>query len=141
MSAGDRLPGRVLGLDHGSKRVGVAITDPLRITAQALEVVPRPQAVNRIAQLVVQYDVAEIVIGLPVGLSGREGASAEQARSFGARIGSVTGVPISFVDERFSTATAEQAMLAAGVKRARRRQAVDKVAATVILRTFLDRGR
>jgi putative holliday junction resolvase len=75
-----------------------------------------------------------------VGLSGREGASAQAARAFGDLVAQVTGIPVEYVDERFTTATAESAMLEGGVKRRDRRQNVDKVAAAVILRHYLDRG-
>jgi len=139
--SGSDQPGRVLGIDYGSKRVGLAISDPLRLTAIALEVVSLTGALNRIAGVVVEREVSEIVIGLPVGLSGREGPAAAAARNFARQLAEKVDVPVSFIDERYTTTTAEQVMLEAGVKRAQRRQSVDKVAATVILRSFLDRGR
>jgi putative Holliday junction resolvase len=119
----------------------LALSDPLRITSTALEVVERNRAVNRIGEIVVQQEVTQIVVGLPVTLAGREGAAAQQAREFAAGLSEVVKVPIAFIDERFTTATAERVMLEAGTKRGERRQARDKVAASVILRAFLDRGR
>lgn len=141
MTEGGRQPGRVLAIDHGTRRVGLALSDPLRITATALQVVARPEAVNRIREIVVQHEVKEIVVGLPVTLAGREGVAAAQARDFAAQLAEMVKVPISFIDERFTTTTAERAMLEAGAKRGVRRQARDKVAASVILQSFLDRAR
>lgn len=133
--------GRVLGIDYGTHRVGLALSDELRITAQPLEVVARAVAVKRIAAIVVEMNVSEIVMGLPVGLSGKEGPAAFEARLMGDEVAKVTGLAVTFADERFTTSTAERAMLAANVRRSRRRETVDKVAAAVILQSFLDRLR
>ena len=132
--------GRVLAFDPGSTRVGVAVSDPLRIVASPLEVIDRSHLEDRIPGLVEEYQPAEIVVGLPVGLSGKEGRAAQEARQLGARIGEITGLPIHYVDERFTTATAEAALLEGGVKRRDRRRKVDRVAAAVILRQFLERS-
>ena len=131
--------GRVLGLDHGSRRVGVAVSDALRITAQPLEVVPRTRAVTRIREIVAEYEIEEIVIGLPTSLKGTEGTPAASAREFGAEVRMATGIDVSYVDERFTTVTAEKVMLEAGAKRQVRRESLDKVAAAIILQAFLDR--
>lgn len=133
--------GRVLGVDYGSHRVGLAISDSLRLTAQPLEVISRPAAVERISELISEMDIREIVMGLPLGLSGREGPAARLTRSFGTEITDATGLPVVFLDERFTSSTAESAMLSANVRRSRRRQSIDKVAAAVILQAFLDRSR
>jgi putative holliday junction resolvase len=130
--------GRVLAFDPGSTRVGVAVSDPLRIVATPLKVVPVSAFEEELRRLVSEYQPSTIVIGLPVGLSGREGASAQSARALGDLVAEVTGIPVVYVDERFTTATAESAMLEGGVKRRDRRQNVDKVAAAVILRHYLD---
>ncbi|MDX1449757.1 MAG: Holliday junction resolvase RuvX [Acidimicrobiia bacterium] len=132
--------GRVLAFDPGSTRVGVAVSDPLRIVASPLEVIDRSHLEARLPGLVEEYQPAEIVVGLPVGLSGKEGRAAQEARQLGARIGEITGLPIHYVDERFTTATAEAALLEGGVKRRDRRRKVDRVAAAVILRQFLERS-
>jgi putative Holliday junction resolvase len=132
--------GRVLGIDHGSRRVGVAVSDVLRMTAHALEVVPRHQAISRITEITENLGVEEIVVGLPTSLSGNEGMAAVAARAFATEIEKATGLPVNLIDERFSTVTAEKAMLAAGSKRRDRRQSLDKVAAAVILQAFLDRS-
>lgn len=135
-----RRPGRVLGLDHGSRRVGVALSDALGLTAQALEVVPRHLALSRVVGLVAEHGISQVVVGLPTSLSGEEGPAAEAARRFADEIATATGVEVVMIDERYSTVTAEKAMLAAGSKRRARRQSVDKVAAAVILQSFLDRS-
>lgn len=135
-----RRLGRVLGLDHGSRRVGIALSDALGLTAQALEVVPRYLALSRVADLVAEHGIRQVVVGLPTSLSGREGPAAEAARRFADEIATATGVEVVMIDERYSTVTAEKAMLAAGSKRRARRHSVDKVAAAVILQSFLDRS-
>jgi len=131
--------GRVLGLDHGSRRVGVAVSDALRITAQPLEVVARARAVARVAEIVAEYEIEEIVVGLPTSLKGTEGPPASAARGFGGEIAQATGIEVSYVDERFTTVTAEKVMLQAGAKRQVRRESLDKIAAAIILQAFLDR--
>lgn len=131
--------GRVLGLDYGHKRVGIAVSDATRVVAQPLEVVTRSSAAARVRELCQEYEISLIVVGLPTSLSGTEGPAAEAARRFGAEIALATRLPVAFVDERFTSSTAEKAMIEAGVKRRKRRQGVDKVAASVILQGFLDR--
>jgi len=131
--------GRVLGLDHGSRRVGIAVSDALRITAQPLEVVARARSVTRIAEIVAEYEVQGIVVGLPTSLNGIEGPPAAAARAFGGEVALATGIDVSYVDERFTTVTAEKVMLQAGAKRQVRRESLDKVAAAIILQAFLDR--
>ena len=131
--------GRVLALDPGSTRIGVAVSDPLRIVATPLAVLEAATFEAQLPGLIAEYEPALVIVGLPVGLSGREGPAAALARTFGARVGELTGIEVEYVDERFTTATAESAMLEGGVKRRDRRQNIDKVAAAVILRHFLDR--
>jgi putative Holliday junction resolvase len=131
--------GRVLGLDHGTRRVGLAVSDALRITAQPLEVVPRARAVTRVKEIAEEYEIREIVVGLPTSLDGKEGPPAVAARAFGDEIALATGIEVTYVDERFTTVTAEKAMLEAGAKRQVRRDSLDMVAAAIILQSFLDR--
>lgn len=131
--------GRVLALDPGTKRIGVAVSDELRIVATPLEVVDIDDFDERLRELLDDYSPTAIVVGLPVGLSGREGPSAERARAFAERVASIAGMEVDVVDERFTTATAESALLEGGVKRRERRRSVDKVAAAVILRQYLER--
>lgn len=133
--------GRVLALDPGSRRIGVAVSDPLRLTAGPLRVIDRRSgdAFGEIREIVGEYQPDLIVVGLPVSLRGGEGAAAAEARRFGEEVGRVTGLPVEYVDERFTTRTAESAMLEGGVRRRDRRDRVDKVAAAVILQQFLEK--
>ena len=117
----------------------MAVSDALRITAQPLEVVKRASAVARVLEIVSEYEVEEIVIGLPTSLNGTEGPPAAAARAFGGEVAQATGIDVSYVDERFTTVTAEKVMLEAGAKRQVRRESLDKVAAAIILQAFLDR--
>lgn len=129
----------MLGLDHGTRRVGIAVSDALRLTAQPLEVIARERAVARVAEIVSEYEIKEIVLGIPTSLNGSEGPAAAAARQFGAEVTLASGIEVSYVDERFTTVTAEKAMLEAGAKRRVRRESLDKVAAAIILQAFLDR--
>lgn len=129
---------RILGIDYGSKRVGLALSDPLGLTAQPLETVPTGEAEERIAELIEQHQVSTVVVGLPSPLSGGESESTRQARELGDRIGALSTVKVVFIDERFTTRMAESALLESGMKRRDRRSKVDKVAAAIILQTFLD---
>lgn len=129
---------RYLGVDSGSKRVGLAVSDPEGILASPLEVVARDEAVGRVAELVVELGIGGLVVGLPTGLSGGEGRSAEDARALGAELATETALPVVFVDERFTSRLAEEALLKTGMRRRRRRERVDKAAAALILQDFLD---
>ncbi|HLU30997.1 MAG TPA: Holliday junction resolvase RuvX [Acidimicrobiia bacterium] len=131
--------GRVLAVDPGTVRVGLAISDPLGITAQPLDVIDAEKAVEEIARLCQELEVTEIVVGLPVTESGDEGASAEMARTLADDIAQATGREVTTLDERYTTRMAESLMIEAGTRRRRRRGAVDKVAAAVLLRSYLDR--
>ncbi len=129
---------RILGIDCGTRRVGIAWSDPLGLGATPLEVVDRSEALVRIAELVDEEGIETVVIGLPVGLGGLEGRSAEDARNFGAELRRQTGVEVVFRDERFTSRIAEQRLLAAGLKRRERRAEVDRMAAAIILQDYLD---
>jgi putative Holliday junction resolvase len=131
--------GRVLAFDYGTRRIGVAVSDALRITAGPLEVVATERAEAEVRRLAEDYAPDVIVVGLPVGLSGREGPAAEAARAFAGMVANVTGIPVEMVDERFTTHTAEKALIEGGMKRRDRRATVDKVAAAVILQQYLER--
>lgn len=130
--------GRVLALDPGTTRIGVAVSDPLRIVATPLAVLPADDFEDALRALIEEYEPAILVVGLPVSLSGNEGPAADKARAFGDAVAALTGLDVHYVDERFTTATATSAMLEGGVRRRDRRQNVDKVAAAVILRHFLN---
>lgn len=134
------MKGRVLAVDPGTVRVGLAVSDPLRITAQPLEVVPAADAIARIAAICGELDVEEVIVGLPVTEQGEEGESARMARELVQELEEATGLPVTAVDERYTSRMAESTMVEAGVRRRRRRGAVDKVAAAVLLRGYLDAG-
>ena len=133
--------GRVLAVDPGTVRVGLAVSDPLRITAQPLDVIPASEAVDRISRVCRELDVEEIVIGLPTTERGEEGESARLARTLGAELHVATGLPVTTIDEKYTSRMAESVMIEGGARRRARRANVDKVAAAVILRSFLDRDR
>ncbi len=130
---------RVLGVDYGTKRVGLAISDALEITAQPLDVVPLDDVVAYVKDLAQETEIGKIIVGLPTGLSGGEGESASGARLLGQALGEATSLPVEFLDERFTSRMAESALLESGMKRRNRRETVDKVAAAIILQDYLDR--
>ncbi len=134
---------RLLGVDFGAVRVGLAVSDPDRKFAFPLEVRERGGRDSDAAffrALVEREEVGGLVVGLPVHLDGREGREAGQARAFGAWLAEVTGLPVSFYDERFTTVQAESALWEAGLTHKRRRQRRDKVAAQMLLQAYLDAG-
>lgn len=132
--------GRVLALDHGTRRVGVALSDALRMTAQPHGTLDRddPELLNRLRDLVDELDVEEIVVGLPISLDGTEGPSAAAAREFAGEVAAATGLDVVLYDERFSTATAERILLEADVRRKKRKDVRDRLAAAVFLQSYLD---
>lgn len=130
---------RYLGLDYGTKRIGIAISDGLGLTARPLEVVPRAQLPEYLRRVADEYTIDGVVVGLPTALGGHEGESAAGARELAGEVGEILGVPVELVDERFTSRMAESALLEGGVRRRERKEAVDKVAAAIILQTFLDR--
>ena len=132
---------RILGLDPGERRVGVALSDPTGTIASPHSVIDRRavKLTDAVRMLCEEHHVERIVVGLPTGLSGVEGPSAKAARTVGDAVAEATGLPVEYQDERFTTVTAEAALLEGGVRRAKRRDVRDKVAAAVILQTYLDR--
>ena len=129
---------RYLGVDYGTKRIGLAISDGLGLTARPLEVVSRKDLEVALRKIADEYPVDEVVVGLPTGLGGHEGDSAIGARALGHEIEKLLEVPVSYVDERFTSRMAESVLLESGMKRHTRKETVDKVAAAIILQTFLD---
>ena len=135
--------GRILGLDPGTKRIGVAVSDALQMTAQpgrALDA-SASDLLGRITELAAEVDAERIVVGFPISLNGNEGPAAQAARSFAAEVAEATGLPVELQDERFSTATAERVLVEAGLRRSRRRRVRDGVAAAVFLQAYLDGRR
>jgi putative Holliday junction resolvase len=129
---------RILGIDYGTQRIGLAISDGLGLTARPLEVVARGDLETALRRIDEEYGIDGVVLGLPTGLSGDEGASAAGARELGAEVGQILGVEVLFIDERFTSRMAESALLESGMKRRDRKETIDKVAAAIILQTYLD---
>jgi len=134
--------GRVVALDHGTRRIGIAVSDALGLTAQPFGMIPvGPGLLDGLREVLGQWEVDAIVVGLPIGLDGREGAAAAAARGFAAEVAAATGHHTILYDERFSTVVAERAMIEGGARRDRRRRGRDAVAAAVFLQGYLDGGR
>ncbi len=132
-------PGRLLGLDVGGKRIGLAISDEMGIIASPVAMVPRgPRSGQEIRGHAERLGAVSLVVGLPVGLSGREGPQAEDVRAFIEEQATIIGLPVIWWDERLTTSIAERSLIASGARRDKRKQQVDAVAAAVILQGYLD---
>ena len=138
---------RKMGLDFGSKTVGVAISDPLLITAQGIEIVRRKsenklrQTLARIEELIVEYEVDEIVLGFPKNMNDTMGERVEKTLEFKEMLERRTGLTVNLWDERLTTVAADKAMIEAGIRREDRKEHVDKIAAVFILQGYLDKLR
>jgi putative holliday junction resolvase len=134
---------RILGLDYGTRRVGAALSDPGRTIAFPAEVYmlrgPGPDA-RHYREVVQENEVERIVIGLPLHTSGREGQLAALTRTFGDWLAAITGRPVIYFDERYTTVEAEQRLIAAGLKRRKRKVLRDQLAAQIMLQSYLDAG-
>ncbi len=136
--------GALMGLDLGSKTIGVAVSDTLRMTANALETIRRTKFgvdAGRLEALIAGRAIAGIVLGLPRNMDGSEGPRAQSTRAFARNLAARVAIPIAFWDERLSTAAVERALIAADTSRKRRGEVVDKLAAAYILEGALDRLR
>ncbi len=134
--------GRVLGLDLGSKTIGLALSDVSRTIASPLDTIRRTkfkQDVRTLLEIATEHDVAAFVIGLPINLDGTEGPRAQSTRAFARNLTGHTDLPLVFWDERLSTAAAERTLLEADASRKRRAEVIDKMAAAFILQGALDR--
>ena len=136
--------GRALGLDLGSKRIGVAVSDRTGTIASPLLVLQRSGSTRRdhaaIAQLVIDEEVDIVIVGLPLNMNGSSGPAAQAAISEAATLATVVNVPVVTFDERRTTVTADQAMIEANMRAQARRRIVDKIAAAVMLQNWLDAG-
>lgn len=136
---------RLMGLDFGSKTVGVAVSDGLMITAQGVEIIRREsenklrRTLARIEELINEYEVSTIVLGLPKKMDNSIGDRAEKTLEFKAMLERRTGLPVVMWDERFTTVAAHRAMSEAGIKGTDRDKYVDSLAATLILQGYMDR--
>lgn len=138
---------RILGLDYGSRTVGVAVSDALLLTAQGVETIERKdenklrKTCARIEELVMQYEVSTIVLGLPKNMNNTEGDRVEKTKEFKKMLERRTGLPVVLWDERLTTVAAEQVLMESGVRRENRKAVIDKVAACFILQGYLDYRR
>lgn len=135
---------RILGLDYGSKTVGVAVSDPLGFTAQGVEIIRRKsenkmrQTLARIEELIAQYQVEEIVLGLPKNMNNTLGDRAEKSLELKETLERRTGLPVVTWDERLTTVSANRVLMETGVRRENRKEHVDEIAAVFILQGYLD---
>ncbi len=132
---------RILGLDIGSKRIGVAISDPLGITAQGLMTLKRESDeadFERLRSIASEKEVTEIVVGLPLNMNGSHGPQAKAASLFADVVREKLNLPVKLWDERMSTAQVERIMIEGGASRAKRKKKIDKLAAQVILQSYLN---
>ena len=135
---------RILGLDYGSKTVGVAVSDPLGFTAQGVEIIRRKsenkmrQTLARIEELIAQYQVEEIVLGLPKNMNNTLGDRAEKSLELKETLERRTGLPVVMWDERLTTVSANRVLMETGVRRENRKEHVDEIAAVFILQGYLD---
>jgi len=133
---------RIMGLDVGDRRIGIAVSDLLMLTAQGVESYTRRSEAEDIAyigKLVKEWEVSKIVCGLPVNMNGTEGEQAQKTRLFARNLEEKLALKIDFFDERLTTASAHRTLLEADMSRAKRKKVVDKVAAVYILQAYMDK--
>ena len=133
---------RIMSLDVGSRTIGIACSDALLMTAQGIETIRRTSLendFNRLRELISEYEVHELVVGMPKNMNGTKGDRAEKTEEFVEKMKAVIDLPVTFWDERLSTVMAERQLIAADVSRKKRKGVIDKMAAVVILQGYLDR--
>ena len=133
---------RIMSLDVGSRTIGIARSDALLMTAQGIETIRRTSLekdFNRLQELIAEYEVHELVVGMPKNMNGTKGERAEKTEEFVEKMKEVIDLPVSYWDERLSTVMAERQLIAADVSRKKRKSVIDKMAAVVILQGYLDR--
>ncbi|MGM0688625.1 MAG: Holliday junction resolvase RuvX [Bacillota bacterium] len=131
---------RILGLDPGEKRIGVAVTDPLGITAQGIEIIEYAspdKALDKIKSICLEYGVEKIVVGLPLHMSGEKGTAGEKAEEFAEDLRRKLNIPVAMIDERLTSSRVEKTLLEGGLRRRKRREVRDKLAAVLILEQYL----
>lgn len=137
---------RIMGLDVGSKTVGVAVSDPLGFTAQGLEIIPIDEekgefGFDRLSELAKEYKVEKFVVGLPKNMNNTSGPRVEASQAYGAEIEQLFHLPVEYQDERLTTVAAERMLIEqADVSRKKRKKVIDKLAAQLILQNYLDRN-
>ena len=133
---------RIMALDVGSRTIGIACSDALLMTAQGIETIRRTSLendFNRLPELISEYEVHELVVGMPKNMNGTKGDRAEKTEEFVEKMKAVIDLPVTFWDERLSTVMAERQLIAADVSRKKRKGVIDKMAAVVILQGYLDK--
>lgn len=131
---------RKMGVDYGDRRIGIALTDALCIISSPFEVYQNKgeeDALNHLCELVKKYDVDEIAFGLPLNMDGTEGERALIHKDFGQKLENLSGAKVYFVDERLTSAEAEEMLIESGVRREKRKELIDKISAQIILQTYL----
>lgn len=131
-----------MSLDVGSRTIGIACSDALLMTAQGIETIRRTSLekdFNRLQELIAEYEVHELVVGMPKNMNGTKGERAEKTEEFVNKMKEVINLPVTYWDERLSTVMAERQLIAADVSRKKRKSVIDKMAAVVILQGYLDR--
>ena len=132
---------RILALDFGKRRIGIAVSDELGITAQGLETMERTnnrEDLERLSQLISEKNVSLILMGNPLHMSGAESRQVEYTRDFASRLNAATGVPVQFWDERLTTVAAQRVLKESGISIQKRAKAVDRLAAVILLESYLD---
>lgn len=133
---------RIMSLDVGSRTIGIACSDALLMTAQGIETIRRTSLekdFNRLQELIAEYEVHELVVGMPKNMNGTKGERVEKTEEFVEKMKEVIDLPVTYWDERLSTVMAERQLIAADVSRKKRKSVIDKMAAVVILQGYLDR--
>ena len=135
------MSGRILALDPGERRIGVAVSDATCTIASPVEYIDRRAGdhLERVRVLCEEWEISEIIVGLPISLDGTEGPSAVRSREFAEQVTEATGLPVALHDERFTTLTAQKALIEGGVTRRSRKRKVDKIAAAITLQSYLER--
>ena len=135
---------RKMGIDYGDVRIGIAMTDALCIISSPFEVYKNKgeqDTLNHIANLIKQYDVDEVAMGLPLNMDGTEGERALLHRAFGEKLAQLSNVKVAFIDERLTSAEAEEILISSGVRREKRKELIDKISAQIILQTYIDMNK
>ena len=135
---------RKMGVDYGDKRIGVALTDALCIISSPYEVFQNlspEQSLQHLNDLIKQFNVDEVAMGLPLNMDGSEGERAKIHRNFGQKLSDLSGVKVVFVDERLTSAEAEEILIQSNVRREKRKELIDKISAQIILQTYLNQSK
>lgn len=133
---------RKMGVDYGDKRIGIALTDALCIISSPFEVyknIGEEDALNHLNEIIKEYNVDEVAMGLPLNMDGTEGERALIHKAFGQKLEQLSNVKVHFIDERLTSAEAEDILIASGVRREKRKELIDKIAAQIILQTYINK--